>query len=163
MKVLEIFGENKYPEYDEVREGCRGIVINDGKILLSYEKNIDQYMIPGGGLEEGESLAECCIRELKEECGVVVSPSELFLRLEEYYKNCFFKSNYFLCEAKGECETSLTEAEKAEGLEPMWVALDEAIKIFGSYEQYKSINPMRYGMYFREHLALMEIQNLKLI
>ena len=72
MKIIEIFGENRYPEYETIREGCRGIIVRDGKILLSYEKNVDQYMIPGGGLEEGESLTECCVRELKEEVGVLL-------------------------------------------------------------------------------------------
>ena len=74
MKIIEIFGEERDPEYTKIREGCRGILIRDSKILLSYEKNIDQYLIPGGGIEEGESLAECCIREMAEETGVEVEP-----------------------------------------------------------------------------------------
>ena len=72
MKTIEIFGEERDPQYKYLREGCRGIIVRDGKILLSYEKEVDQYLIPGGGLEEGESLSDCCIRELAEECGAVV-------------------------------------------------------------------------------------------
>ena len=70
MKVIEIFGEDRYPEYTKIREGCRGILIRGGKILLSYFKSLNIYMIPGGGIEPGESLEECCKRELGEECGV---------------------------------------------------------------------------------------------
>lgn len=161
MKIIEIFGENKYPEYTKVREGCRGIIINEGKIILSYEKSIDQYMIPGGGLEDGESLTECCQRELREEVGVISLPHIHYLRLDEYYKDFYFKSNYFLCKSIGECERALTDSEKQLGLEPKWIDFDEALKIFGNYESYKDSDEMRYGMYYREHLALQELINLK--
>ena len=33
---------------------------------------LDYYAIPGGGLEEGETHEQCCIREVKEELGVDV-------------------------------------------------------------------------------------------
>lgn len=158
MKIIEIFGENKYPQYTKIREGCRGIVIKNGKILLSYAKYIDQYMIPGGGLEDGESLSECCIRELKEETGMIVLPHTHFLRLDEYYKDIYFKSNYFVCEDIAECETSLTDREKAEGLETKWVDFEEALRIFGSYNHFIKTDELRYGAYYREHLALLEMQ-----
>ena len=158
MKIIEIFGDNRYHEYTKIREGCRGILIRDGKILLSYEKNIDQYLIPGGGIEEGESLAECCIREMAEETGVEVEPYEHYLTLEEYYHEYYFKSHYFLCRYVGECERRLTENEKENGLVPVWVDFDEALKIFGDYERYVDTNEMRYGAYYREHLALVEMR-----
>ena len=69
MKTIEILGDNRDPAYTKIVAGCRGILIRDGKILLSYEKNIDQYLIPGGGVEGGESLTECCVRELVERQG----------------------------------------------------------------------------------------------
>lgn len=160
MKIIEIFGQNREKTYTKLREGCRGILINDGKILLSYEKRINQYMIPGGGIDEGESLEECCIRELGEEVGVVTNPHTLYLTLVEFYRDELFKSHYFLCSKLGECERSLTDTEMSLGLEPKWVDIDEALKIFGSYENYKDINEMRYGLYYREHLALCEMKKL---
>ena len=158
MKIIEIFGEERDQEYTKIRVGCRGILICDGKILLSYEKNVDQYLIPGGGIEEGESLAECCIRELAEEVGVIALPHTHYLTLEEYYHEFYFKSHYFICDIIGECERHLTEEEKKRGLVPVWVDFDEAIKIFGDYERYIDTNEMRYGAYYREHLALIEMQ-----
>lgn len=158
MKTIEIFGENRWPGYTKIREGCRGIIIQDGKILLSYEKNEDQYLIPGGGIEKGENLEECCIRELREETGTIVDPHTHYLTLEEYYNDYYFKSHYFICDYIGDCETALTEEEKARGLEPRWVDLNEALKIFGDYEKYKDINELRSGAYYREHLALCEFK-----
>lgn len=161
MKTIEIFGNDREPVYTKTVEGCRGILIVDGKILLSYYKNEDQYLIPGGGLEVGESLADCCKRELAEETGVIVNPHTHYLTLEEYYHEYYFKSHYFLCEYDGECERALTENEIKTGLEPRWVDFDEALYIFGGYEQYKNSNEMRYGAYYREWLALNEINMLK--
>ena len=158
MKTIEIWGENRHSAYTKTVEGCRGILSRNGKILLSYQEKLDQYMIPGGGRENGESLEECCIRELMEETGTVVLPHTHFLTLEEYYHEYFFKSHYFICEYKGECNTNLTEAEKAEGMEPRWVELDEALKIFGSYPDYEKSAEMKSGMYYREYLALQEIK-----
>ena len=61
---IDIYGDNRFPEHTKVREACRGIVIRDGLILLSYEVNTDQWFIPGGGLEGNETIQQCCIREL---------------------------------------------------------------------------------------------------
>ena len=69
MSVIEIYGENRFPEHTKVREACRGIVIKNGNILLSYEVKSDQYFIPGGGVENTESLEKCAVREIYEETG----------------------------------------------------------------------------------------------
>ena len=66
---------------ERVRVAARGVLIEDGKILLSYERNTDIYMSPGGGLEEGETLAECCARELAEETGYKVKVGEEFITI----------------------------------------------------------------------------------
>ena len=63
MESINIFGENRFETYTKIRKACRGIVISNGMILLTYEVNTDQWFIPGGGLESGESLEACCVRE----------------------------------------------------------------------------------------------------
>ena len=161
MKIIEIFGENRYEKYEKIREGCRGIIIKNGKILLSYEKKIDQYLIPGGGLETGETLEECCIREMAEETGSLVDPHTHYLTLEEYYHEYYFKSHYFVCELLGECQMSLTDTESELGLEPRWLDFDEAYRIFSDYEKYKDTDEMRHGAYYREMLALLEYKKIQ--
>ncbi len=53
------------------------ILIEDGKILL-IERKFDPFKgswaIPGGFLEENESLQECAIREMHEETGLSTVP-----------------------------------------------------------------------------------------
>jgi ADP-ribose pyrophosphatase YjhB (NUDIX family) len=52
-------------------------VINDGKILLTKREDFEVWCLPGGGVEEGESLAEGAIREAKEETGLDVELTRL--------------------------------------------------------------------------------------
>ena len=86
MKTIEIYGENRFDEWTKTRNSCRGIVIKDNSILLSYETKENTWMIPGGGVEENESLEECCIREVQEETGYITSLSPCVLKIVEYYE-----------------------------------------------------------------------------
>lgn len=72
MKTIDIIGENYSGQWEKTRTACRCIIIDNSKILLSYETVNDQWMIPGGGLEEDESDEACCIREVAEETGMII-------------------------------------------------------------------------------------------
>ena len=154
MKTIEIYGENRFASYTKVREACRGVVMSDGKILMTYEVNTDQWFIPGGGLEEGESRKECCIRELAEETGYIVEVGKHFLTIKEYYGEWLFISHYFVCSLVGETVRKLTEREQKVGLEPRWITLEEAIEIFSKSQDYATENEMKCGAYLREYKAL---------
>jgi ADP-ribose pyrophosphatase YjhB (NUDIX family) len=52
-------------------------VIQDDKVLLTKREDFEVWCLPGGGVEEGESLAEAGIREVKEETGVDVELTRL--------------------------------------------------------------------------------------
>ena len=45
MKIIDIYGENRFEQYTKLREACRGIVIKNDKILLTYEVNTDQWLV----------------------------------------------------------------------------------------------------------------------
>lgn len=47
-------------------------VIHEGKILLTQREDFETWILPGGGVEDGESLAQAAIRETKEETGLDV-------------------------------------------------------------------------------------------
>lgn len=47
-------------------------VIDDGKILLTQREDFETWILPSGGVEEGESIAQAAIRETKEETGLDV-------------------------------------------------------------------------------------------
>lgn len=84
----------------EKRVSSRAIIIDDNKLLTMFRRKIksdgtvkEYYVIPGGGLEEGETLEENVIRELKEEFNVDIEVVK-FLGTEEYDETI---ANYFLC------------------------------------------------------------------
>ena len=56
------------------RESSRGIIVENGKLLAMFRRRINNknekieyYVIPGGGIENGETKEETFIRELNEE------------------------------------------------------------------------------------------------
>ena len=157
VKRIEILGDNRNPTFDVTRDGCRGIVIRDGKILLSQETRTDWWLLPGGGLEIGETLPECCEREVAEETGCLVSADRHVLTLYEYYGDTRYGSHYFLCRLTGEGEQRLTEAEAERGLIPMWLPVEEAAAIFAEHRCWASVSEEKRGSYLREHTALCEI------
>ena len=159
MKTLEIFGNNYFGHWENSRTACRGIIIKDGCVLLSYETRTGQYMIPGGGLEEGEDERECCTRELAEETGFLVSPSECVLEMDEFYEDWKYISRYFFGTVTGQTEIKLTAREQGVGMEPRWLPLDEIIGIFGTHADYTDTNEMRRGIYLREYTALKALED----
>lgn len=150
MKEIETI--NQYAETysdppERVRVAGRGIVVRDGKILLSHELNTSVYMSPGGGLEEGETLEECCARELMEETGYAVKPLFQFLKINEYSFETMYVSNYFICEVTGEGTQTLTEIEVEHGIVPEWVKIEDALAIFGTFDEK---TPDVRSLYIRE-------------
>lgn len=81
--------------------GSAAICINENKdILMVKSVGSEDWAVPSGGIEEGESPEECCIREVKEETGYDVEIVEkLFIKevkLKEYkVKTYYFLVNYF--------------------------------------------------------------------
>ena len=47
MKTITLISDDYQGHVDYSRHACRGIVVKDNKILLSYEKKNDKYVIPG--------------------------------------------------------------------------------------------------------------------
>lgn len=157
MKIIDIVGDNYLSKWNKTRTACRGIVIENSEILLSYESVTGQWMIPGGGLEENESEADCCIREVAEETGILVNASECLLEIDEYYENWKLISKYFICKVKGTTNTKLTEREQKVGMEARWLSVDNAKNIFSKHASYTETDEMRRGLYLREYMALCEL------
>lgn len=154
MEKIRICGNAFSSAPTHSRQACRGILVNDGKILLSYEVNTDQWFIPGGGLEADETPEECCIREMGEETGYRVRIIRPLVTVEEYYGDWLFEHRYFLCEQTGRVKCDPTQEEINNGLEPRWLTIAEATSVFGKYQEYTDSNKLKYGTYLREYTVL---------
>ncbi len=156
MQIVEILGDNRFETFTKTRDGSRAVIIEDGKILLTHELNSGWWLIPGGGMEEGETPEECCIREVEEETGVIVRPVQRFLQMYEYYEEYRYGGYYFICEVVGQGQMKPTEAEIERGIQPEWIPLEDAIDIFSKHQEYAETSEEKRGSYLREYTALQE-------
>lgn len=62
-----------------MRVRVTGVVVENDRILLLNQDTDSgrSFSLPGGKLEEGETLAEALVREMKEETGLDVEPGRL--------------------------------------------------------------------------------------
>ncbi len=161
MKLISIYGDNRIVPHERERVACRGIVIEGSGVLVSYASAADIYMIPGGGLEEGESLKECYRREIEEETGRVVEAGECFLEIDEYYGDYKFISYYFPCRVVGEGKRHFTEAEMRLGMKPVVLDTDKLLEVLSTYGVRADTDEEAAGIYLREFTALTEYFDAK--
>ena len=145
-----------------MRFASRAIITREKEILLMHEIVGDQWMLPGGGREEGETPEECCVREVEEETGLIVRLTDRIFTLDERYGAWRYVSDYFTCEIVDVGKPSLTEEEKELETESKWLALDDALDIFSTWQNYDP-GTSRHGLYLREFTALEEYKSGKQI
>lgn len=94
----------------QLKLGASALILDaDGRILLTRRTDNGRWCLPGGAMDAGESVEECCVREVWEETGLHVR----LLRLVGLYSNphritCYADGNrwqtvtaHFLAEAIG--------------------------------------------------------------
>lgn len=128
-----IFGEKQDCDY---RKTCYGIVKYNDKFLVTYNEKIKEYSLPGGGVENGETLGDCIKREFAEEVGFNVLRVDEFLNID-----CFWikrngqpmetDANFLLVEVELDKAFSPTEPEHR----PLWVNKEMLNKITFPYQQ----------------------------
>ena len=99
-----------------VNMGCGGIIIRGADVLLIRRINSKTFdnlwSNPGGMVEEGESLEDACIRELREELGIGIAITKRVGDYEDFRDGALFgRYTGFLVEIK-EGEPSINEPDK---------------------------------------------------
>ena len=122
---------NKYE--GQVESVVAPIIVNDdGKILfMTSPKWGDKYVLPGGHIDYGETLAQASIRETKEETGLIVKALYLvdvgtMINNPDFYrKQAHFVYHRVVCKViGGELNTDSEETTKL-----VWVSPEEALKL----------------------------------
>ncbi len=131
---------------------CRGVIEKDGKYLVVHVKKHDITTFPGGGLEPGETLEECCKREVLEETGIKCNIIAKTVTVNEYFMDCTWTTEFFKCEfVEDTFETSYTEEELDIQMEVEWRTLDELLDTF---ENNMTLHPHGPNIHNREFLGL---------
>jgi 8-oxo-dGTP pyrophosphatase MutT (NUDIX family) len=113
------------------RQRVAVLIIDHGQILLLYRYKHGQvyYVIPGGGVEPGESLAQAGLREIKEELGLDIAlGAKLWTYLNQDQPEHYFLAAGFDGTVRlGGPELALQSSQNLH--RPEWVPLAEVADI----------------------------------
>lgn len=111
---------------------ARAVVLNPrGMLAVMYAAKFDIHTLPGGGVEEGESIEVALRREITEETGCTIASIAPLGYVEENRAHADYTqiSYYYIVRTADEAlHPHLTDLEAANGTRAMWCTLDEAFE-----------------------------------
>lgn len=90
---------DKAEGYSTPQVTVRAVIINEGDLLLVKEGKNGLWNLPGGYAEVNLSPSESIIKEVKEECGILIRPTKLLAVYQSKHKQVQHRYNlFFKCE-----------------------------------------------------------------
>ena len=132
IRDSDIGSDEIEPEHFLERKAARAVVFDrKNKVALFHSTMKKYHKLPGGGVEEGESLETALRRELSEEIGCEIGSIHELGIVEEYRNKVGLHqfSYCYIADVSGKKKTPHLEAgEIAEGFVTEWLDLDAAIE-----------------------------------
>ncbi len=77
--MAQVLYGDRIGQEGELRIGSCAVIFDEAheKVLLTRRSDNGLWCLPGGKMEPGESIEECCRREVLEETGLIVEPKRL--------------------------------------------------------------------------------------
>ncbi|WP_409340587.1 NUDIX hydrolase [Paenibacillus sp. MBLB4367] len=115
------------------RCGSRGVLVDSRlNVAMMYMSKSNLYKLPGGGVEENETMEEAFLREIMEETGYEAEITHVLGYVEEHKKkNDFMQLSYcFIAKSNHKAnDAKLSENELQLGLVVKWMSLDQALEL----------------------------------
>ena len=134
--VLEINdGDLSFPIKQDAnyraRTAARAVLRNKDKIALLHVTRHNYYKLPGGGVDEGETIRQALVREVAEETGCTLKARDELGEILEHrsQQEIVQTSHCYLADVETVGKPEFTEKEIGDGFELVWVSFDEAIKL----------------------------------
>jgi len=106
----------------KIKQIAAGIIIHNGKVLLGQRKKGKdleyKWELPGGKLEEGETLEQCLCRELIEELNLKINVKKFFMKSEYIYDFGGFVLNTYIATCDNPIITKTDAHEQYAWVEP---------------------------------------------
>ena len=119
-------------------EKARAILVNEAaQYAVMHEKATNLYMLPGGGIEDGEDAEAAITREILEETGCScdsIIPLGIISE-NRFHANCTRLSYFFVIHTSTkQAIPCFTREERELGTEVKWVSLDELLHLIRDCE-----------------------------
>lgn len=111
---------------------------SEAKIALVTNPVHNCFLLPGGGINEGEKIFIAADRESQEEARCSIKPIEMIGTIEEFHardKKHYETYGVFAEAIKEITEDLRTEEEKKNQLSVVWVTMDDAERKFSEQEE----------------------------
>jgi len=119
-----------------VRKSAGGVLFDEEgrRVYLIQKKERNEWLLPKGGIEEGESILEAAAREIAEETGyrrfVLYGPNPVNIVSYRFIEDGkrVEKRVYFFAARLLSCAQEMTVEMVQEGLDGGWFTLEEAVQ-----------------------------------
>ncbi|WP_074037047.1 NUDIX hydrolase [Exiguobacterium profundum] len=92
--------------------GSAALCINEEKkVLFVKNRDVQQWSLPSGGLEDGETPEQCCRREVLEETGYRISVDQRLHIKRAIISNFQVETHYFLETCKERLATATIDSD----------------------------------------------------
>src|SRR5512133_2511682 len=116
-----------YPDRPLV--GVGAVIVHDGRVVIvqrGTEPLKGQWSVPGGGLEVGETLRQCAVREAREETGLEIEVGEVLEVFDAIYRQPDGRIQYQYVLIDFACRLLGGELRAgADAVQARWVTVEE--------------------------------------
>lgn len=117
---------------DTLRDRATCVLIRDGRVLLVADGE-RKYMLPGGGVDPGETIEAAAVRELSEETGLVATRTEY----QYEFVTASNRHHVFAVEADGPLDEGRIEADgEIHGF--LWWDMDSDVPVYPSVTEVRN-------------------------